>query len=61
MNTPILREIRERIRPPTTGSALRWLQRALGMLAVLFVASAIWGRVVGVPQGVKNLQVEEFI
>jgi hypothetical protein len=40
---------------------LRWLQRALGMLAVLFVASAIWGRVVGVPQGVKNLQVEEFI
>ena len=61
MNTPILREIRERIRPPTTGSALRWLQRALGMMAVLFVASAIWGRVVGVPQGVKNLLVEEFV
>ena len=61
MNTPILREIRERIRPPTSGSALRWLQRALGMIGVLFVASAIWGRVVGVPQGVKNLLVEEFV
>jgi hypothetical protein len=61
MNTPILREIRERIRPPTSGSALRWLQRALGMIGILFVASAIWGRVVGVPQGVKNLLVEEFV
>ena len=30
-------------------------------MAVLFVASAIWGRVVGVPQGVKNLLVEEFV
>jgi len=61
MNTPILREIRERIRPSTSGSALRWLQRALGMIGVLFVFSAIWGRVVGVPQGVKDLLVEEFI
>jgi len=31
------------------------------MIGVLFVASAIWGRVVGVPQGVKNLLVEEFV
>jgi len=31
------------------------------MIGVLFVFSAIWGRVVGVPQGVKDLLVEEFI
>jgi len=60
MNTPIFREIRERIRPPTTGSALRWLQRAGGMLGVLFVVAAVWGRLVGVPRGVKDLLMQEF-
>ena len=60
MNTPILHEIRQRIRPPTTGSAGRWLQRAAGMVVALLVVGAVWGRVVGVPSGVKNLLVEEF-
>jgi len=60
MNTPILRGIRGRVRPPTTGSARRWLQRAGGMLAVLFVLVALWGRLVGVPRGVKDLLLREF-
>jgi hypothetical protein len=60
MNTPILSEIRRRIRPQTTGSALRWFQRAAGMLVLLVALSAVWGRLVGVPSGVKAVLVQEF-
>ena len=39
---------------------MRWLQRAGGMLGVLFVVVAVWGRMVGVPRGVKDLLMQEF-
>lgn len=48
------------MRTPPAGSAGRWLQRAGAMVLVLLAASAVWGRLVGVPQGVKALLVQEF-
>jgi len=60
MNTPIFRRIRKKIQPPTTGSALRWLQRAGWMLLGLFVLISVLGRVVGVPQVWKDRLVREL-
>ena len=62
MNTPILGTLRKavRIRPPTTGSARRWLQRMGGMMVFVFVVSLLLGRVVGVPQGWKDRLVREL-
>ena len=62
MNTPILGTLRQavRIRPPTTGSARRWLQRMGGMVVFVFVVSLLLGRVVGVPRGWKDRLVREL-
>ena len=62
VNTPILnRLIRRRgSRPTTAGSAWRWLQRAVGMVLVLFFALAVLGRTVGLPEGWKLRLIQEL-
>ncbi|NBS13981.1 MAG: hypothetical protein EBT57_04075, partial [Verrucomicrobia bacterium] len=62
MNTPIFGSLRRavRLRPPTTGSARRWLQRLGGMILFFFVLFLVLGRVVGVPQSWKDRLVLEL-
>jgi len=62
MNTPIFGSLRKavRLRPPTTGSARRWLQRMGGMVLFFFMVSLLVGRVVGVPQAWKDRLVREL-
>ena len=62
MNTPIFGTLRKavRLRPPTTGSVRRWLQRLAGMILFFFLASLLLGRVVGVPQAWKDRLVREL-
>ena len=52
MNTPIFGTFQKavRIRPNTTGSARRWLQRMGGLVLFFFVLFLVLGRVVGVPR-----------
>ena len=62
MNTPILGKLPRLpgIRHPTAGSALRWLQRAGGMVVVLFLLLVVLGRVVGLPRVWKDRLLREL-
>ena len=62
MNTPIFSTLRRAvgIRPPTTGSARRWLQRMGGMVLFFFLLFLLLGRVVGVPRAWKESLVREL-
>lgn len=62
VNTPILKRLARRARLPrnTAGSAWRWLQRAVGMVMVLFLVLAVLGRTVGLPDGWKQRLVREL-
>lgn len=62
VNTPILKRLARRtgLKPSTAGSALRWLQRAGGMVLVLFLVLAVLGRVVGVPSAWKQRLLREL-
>ena len=62
VNTPILKRLARRARLPqsTAGSAWRWLQRAVGMVLVLFLVLAVLGRTVGLPDGWKQRLVREL-
>ena len=48
------------MRPSTTGSAKRWLQRMGGMVLFFFLVSLLLGRVVGVPGSWKDRLVREL-
>ena len=62
VNTPILRKLARRtgLKPSTAGSALRWLQRAAGMVLVLFLVLAVLGRTVGLPEAWKQRLIREL-
>ena len=62
MNTPIFGTFQKavRIRPNTTGSARRWLQRMGGLVLFFFVLFLVLGRVVGVPRAWKDRLVREL-
>lgn len=62
VNTPILKRLARRGRLPknTAGSAWRWLQRAVGMVLVLFLVLAVLGRTVGLPDGWKQRLIRSF-
>ena len=62
VNTPILGKLPrpKGIRRPTAGSALRWLQRAGGMVLVLFLVLALLGRWVGLPGAWKERLLREL-
>ena len=62
VNTPILRRLVRRARLPnnTAGSAWRWLQRAVGMVLVLFLGLAVLGRTIGLPDGWKQRLIREL-
>ena len=62
MNTPIFGTLRKvvRLRPPTTGSARRWLQRMGGLVLFFFLLSLLLGRLVGVPGTWKDRLVKEL-
>ena len=62
VNTPILDRLVRRtgLKRNTAGSALRWLQRAGGMVLALFLALALLGRLVGLPSPWKNRLLREL-
>ena len=62
VNTPILKKLVRRtgLKPSTAGSALRWLQRAAGMVLVLFLVLAVLGRTVGLPEAWKQRLIREL-
>jgi hypothetical protein len=62
VNTPILKRLARRARLPgnTAGSGWRWLQRAVGMVLVLFLVLAVLGRTVGLPEAWKQRLVREL-
>ena len=62
VNTPILRRLVRRagLKKSTAGSARRWLQRAAGMVLVLFLGLALLGRTVGLPEAWKERLVREL-
>jgi len=62
VNTPILKRLARRAGLPknTAGSAWRWLQRAVGMVLVLFLVLAVLGRTVGLPDGWKQRLIREL-
>jgi len=62
VNTPILKRLARRtgLKKSTAGSALRWLQRAAGMVLVLFLGLAVLGRTVGLPEAWKQRLIREL-
>ena len=62
MNTPILKRLARTsgLKRSTAGSALRWLQRAGGMVLVLFLILALLGRLVGLPAPWKQRLLREL-
>lgn len=62
MNTPILERLAPTNDPKrsTAGSALRWLQRAAGMVLVFFVVLVVLGRTVGLPEAWKARLIREL-
>jgi len=62
VNTPILKRLARTtgLRGSTAGSALRWLQRAGGMVLVLFLVLALLGRLVGLPAPWKHRLLREL-
>ena len=62
VNTPILKRLARRtgLKASTAGSALRWLQRAAGMVLVLFLVLALLGRTVGLPEAWKERLIREL-
>lgn len=62
MNTPILARWGRRIGLPrsTSGSGLRWLQRAGAMVLILFLVLAVLGRTVGLPEAWKQRLIREL-
>ena len=51
---------RTRLPKNTAGSAWRWLQRAVGMVLVLFLVLAVLGRTIGLPDGWKQRLIREL-
>ena len=62
MNTPILRKLARRtgLGVSTAGSALRWFQRATGMVLVFFLVLVFLGRTVGLPEAWKERLLREL-
>jgi len=62
VNTPILKRLVRRtgLKRSTAGSALRWLQRAAGMVLVLFLVMVVLGRTVGLPEAWKQRLIREL-
>jgi hypothetical protein len=62
VNTPILERLAPTNDPKrsTAGSALRWLQRAAGMVLVFFVVLVVLGRTVGLPEAWKARLIREL-
>jgi len=62
VNTPILKRLARRtgLKPSTAGSAVRWLQRAVGMVLVLFLGLVLLGRFVGLPEAWKERLIREL-
>lgn len=62
VNTPILKRLAHHagLKRSTAGSALRWLQRAGGLVLVLFLVLAFLGRIVGLPVAWKERLLREL-
>lgn len=62
VNTPILKRLARHTGLPqsTAGSAARWLQRAVGMILVMFLGLALLGRFVGLPEAWKQRLIQEL-
>jgi len=62
VNTPILERLarRTRLKKSTAGSALRWLQRAGGMVLGIFLVVAVLGRTLGLPEAWKQRLIREL-